>query len=48
MSVLQEEFDRDRELRLARDAQMVKQLTDHEHVVGEKFESQIVRVYLFT
>lgn len=36
-----EEFDRDRELRLARDAQMVKQLTDHEHVVSEEFESQI-------
>ena len=37
-----EEFDHDRELRLARDAAMVKQLTDHEHVVGEKFEKQIV------
>jgi hypothetical protein len=37
-----EEFDNDRELRLARDAAMVKQLTDHEHVVGEKFEKQIV------
>lgn len=36
-----EEFDRDRELRLARDAQMVKQLTDHEHVVSESFEKQI-------
>jgi hypothetical protein len=29
-------------LRLARDADMVKQLTDHEHVVAEKFEKQIV------
>jgi cell shape-determining protein MreC len=37
-----EEFDHDRELRLARDAAMVKQLTDHEHLVGEKFEKQIV------
>jgi len=36
-----EEFDRDRELRLARDAQMVKQLTDHEHEAGEKFEKLI-------
>lgn len=36
-----EEFDRDRELRLQRDAQMVKQLTDHEHVASEMFEEQI-------
>lgn len=36
-----EEFDHDRELRLDRDASMVKQLSDHEHVVSEKFEEQL-------
>jgi len=34
-------FERDRELRLIREAQIVKQLTDHEHEVSERFESQI-------
>jgi hypothetical protein len=38
-----EEFDHDRELRIARDLSMVKQLTDHEHSVSEKFQKQIVR-----
>lgn len=38
-----EEFDHDRELRLARDIAMAKQLIDHEHVVSENFEKQIVR-----
>mmetsp|Transcript_22300 Transcript_22300/g.32460 ORF Transcript_22300/g.32460 Transcript_22300/m.32460 type:complete len:256 (-) Transcript_22300:274-1041(-) len=41
LNKFKDEFDHDRELRLARDAQMVKQLTDHEHIVGEKFEKQI-------
>jgi septation ring formation regulator EzrA len=36
-----EEFDHDRELRLARDLAMVKQLSDHEHSVSEKFQKQI-------
>mmetsp|Transcript_5556 Transcript_5556/g.5714 ORF Transcript_5556/g.5714 Transcript_5556/m.5714 type:complete len:260 (-) Transcript_5556:45-824(-) len=41
LNKFKEEFDHDRELRLARDAAMVKQLTDHEHLVSEKFEKQI-------
>ena len=43
----QEEFDHDRELRLARDASMAKQLTDHEHTVWEQFEKQIVSALLY-
>lgn len=38
----QEEFDEDRNLRLDREAVIVKQLTDHEQEVNERFESQIV------
>jgi hypothetical protein len=41
---LQEEFDEDRALRLDREAVIVKQLTDHEQEVNERFENQIVRV----
>jgi hypothetical protein len=36
-----EEFDRDRELRLEREAALMKQLTDHEYVVSDKFDKQI-------
>jgi hypothetical protein len=39
---LQEEFDRDRELRLQREAELMKQLSDHEYVVSEQFDKQIV------
>ena len=35
------EFEEDRELRLKREAVLVKQLTDHEHEVNERFENQI-------
>jgi hypothetical protein len=35
------EFDKDKEMRLQREEVMVKQLTDHEHEVSEKFEVQI-------
>jgi hypothetical protein len=42
-TVLQEEFDEDRALRLDREAVIVKQLTDHEQEVNERFENQIVR-----
>jgi hypothetical protein len=37
-----EEFDEDRALRLEREAIIVKQLTDHEQEVSERFEKQIV------
>lgn len=37
-----EEFDEDRALRLEREAVIVKQLTDHEQEVSERFEKQIV------
>jgi len=36
-----EEFDEDRALRLEREAIIVKQLTDHEQEVSERFEKQI-------
>ena len=36
------EFDEDRRLRLEREEIIVKQLTDHEQEVAEKFEKQIV------
>uniref|UniRef100_A0A7S3M234 SF-assemblin n=1 Tax=Spumella elongata TaxID=89044 RepID=A0A7S3M234_9STRA len=36
-----EEFDEDRALRLDREAVIVKQLTDHEQEVNERFENQI-------
>lgn len=36
------EFDEDRRLRLEREEVIVKQLTDHEQEVSEKFEKQIV------
>lgn len=36
------EFDEDREQRLEREEVIVKQLTDHEHDVNERFEKQIV------
>lgn len=35
------QFEHDRKLRLEREAVLVKQLTDHEYEVGEKFEKQI-------
>lgn len=41
----QEEFDRDRELRLLREAELMKQLTDHEYVVSDHFEKQIVSTH---
>ena len=37
-----EEFEHDRQLRIRREESMVKQLTDHEHEVAERFQSQIV------
>jgi hypothetical protein len=43
-SALQEEFEEDRALRLDREAVIVKQLTDHEQEVNERFENQIVSV----
>ena len=42
MCVFQAEFDEDRALRLVREEVIVKQLTDHEHEVNERFEKQIV------
>lgn len=36
------EFDEDRRLRLEREEVIVKQLTDHEEEVAERFEKQIV------
>ena len=42
-----EEFDEDRALRLDREAVIVKQLTDHEQEVNERFEHQIVRVFAY-
>lgn len=41
LNLFRAEFERDRELRLEREAVLVKQLTDHEHEVNEKFEHQI-------
>ncbi len=42
------EFEKDRKERLEREASMIKQLTDHEHEVSEKFEHQIVsHVYFY-
>ena len=38
-----QEFDEDRAMRLEREAVIVKQLTDHEQEVNERFEKQIVR-----
>ncbi len=38
---LQAEFDEDRQLRLEREEIIVKQLTDHEQEVANKFEQQI-------
>ena len=35
------EFEHDRDLGLEREAVLVKQLTDHEHEVNERFENQI-------
>lgn len=40
-----EEFDEDRALRLDREAVIVKQLTDHEQEVNERFENQIVSLF---
>ncbi len=40
---VQAEFDEDRRLRLEREEVIVKQLTDHEQEVADKFEKQIVR-----
>jgi hypothetical protein len=37
------EFDEDRTQRLDRESVIVKQLTDHEQEVNERFEDQIVR-----
>lgn len=45
LCALQEEFDKDRELRLQREAELMKQLTDHEYVVTDHFEKQIVRQF---
>jgi len=39
------EFDEDRRLRLEREEVIVKQLTDHEQEVSERFEQQIVSNY---
>jgi len=39
-----EEFDEDRVLRLERETVIVKQLTDYEREVNERFEKQIVSV----
>ncbi|CAM9671022.1 unnamed protein product [Ectocarpus fasciculatus] len=41
LNEFKEEFDRDRELRLMREAELMKQLTDHEYVVSDHFEKQI-------
>jgi hypothetical protein len=43
-----EEFEHDRQLRIRREESMVKQLTDHEHEVAERFQSQIVSELLNT
>jgi gas vesicle protein len=42
LNKFKEEFDEDRRLRLEREEIIVKQLTDHEQEVMEKFEKQIV------
>ena len=44
LNEFKEEFEEDRRQRLEREQMMIKQLTDHEHVVSEKFEHQIVSV----
>lgn len=41
LNEFKDEFETDRRQRLEREAVMIKQLTDHEHEVSEKFESQI-------
>eukprot|EP01041_Mallomonas_annulata_P010079 gene10079-21004_t len=41
LNKFKEEFELDRVQRLERESHIVKQLTDHEHEVGEKFEKQI-------
>ena len=47
LNKFKEEFDADRELKLQRDQSIMKQLTDHEHVVAEKFEKQIVFICMY-
>ena len=42
LNEFKDEFEEDRRQRLEREQMMIKQLTDHEHVVSEKFEHQIV------
>jgi len=42
LNTTQAEFDEDRKLRLQREEIIVKQLTDHEQEVADKFEKQIV------
>lgn len=44
LNEFKEEFEVDRRQRLEREVVMIKQLTDHEHEVSEKFEQQIVSI----
>ncbi len=48
LSKLNDEFEEDRRLRIEREEVVVKQLTDHEQEVAERFQQQIVSFFSFS